>query len=247
MRQFGHFVATAATAGLLAGFAASPARAGVLTFDFGTLAANPGGLCQRACVLPGAAGGQQFFTDQGVTIAALGYAGVTETTVAGMIRATATGGAYVTQKPGPLGAETGLGESNTAPDSSDPDYEVAAHRALVLDNSAALALGYTPVSVTLGSLQDGESADVFGGGGFQNETLLGALTGTSTPGSVLQTLALSGTDGFVTIAGLAGNVTVVSESFAPPPAKAVPEPATLALLGAGAIALLGAHRRSRRG
>ncbi len=212
--------------------AAAPARAGNLTFDFGELGANGGGVCQSDCVLP--THGANDFTTGGVTIAVTGYSSASGTSLSGT--------SYVTQKPGAPGAETGLGESDTPPpNSSDLNYEIAVGKALELDNSKALALGYSPVSVSIGSLQSGESAAIYGGTSMSDLTLLATLTGTPTE----QTQNLSASDTYVVVEGVnKGNSTVISEVFKPGTSTAaVPEPMTMALLGSGLFGLAAVRRR----
>jgi hypothetical protein len=219
---------TALSAGLALGLSAAPARAGDVTFDFGQLAASPDALCTSNCVLAGT--GALTFTTSGISITAQAYSDATSTSL--------SGAAYLTQKPGAPGAETGLGESDSLTNPS-LDYEIAVGKGVVLDNAAAIALGYSPVSITIASLQNGESADVYGG-----STPLEMLIGNVTGPPVSQTIALSGSDTFVTVEGVTtGNSVIVSEEFSTPSSQVVPEPGTVALLASSLFGLAVLRRR----
>ena len=223
---FAAALAVVVSGGGMAVLLATPAAAGSVTLDFGTLGADGGAACTGDCVIAGATA--HDFTQSGVTVAATGYSSASASALSGT--------AYLTQKPGPFGSETGLGESNLL---SPPslDYEIGPGTAVVLDNSAAIALGYTPTSISIGSLQNGESADIFGG-----VTALATQIGTVTGPPVTQTIDLSASDRFVTVEGVTNNVVIVAETFAGP-SQPVPEPASLAVFGTGLLALSMLRRR----
>jgi hypothetical protein len=212
------------------------AQAADITFDFGNLAPSGDTLCTSNCVVAGI--GTHDFTTGGITVAATGYSSTSLSLSAE---------SYLTQKPdgGTPGAETGLGESDTPPPhNSDPNYEIAAGKAVVLNNSQALALGYSPVAISIGSLQSGESASIYVGKSLTDLTLLATLVGTP----VEQTQRLSAGDTFVAVEGVKNNVTLISEEVTGPASQtgtAVPEPMTMALLGSGMLGV--ALIRRRRG
>ncbi|MDA8253322.1 MAG: PEP-CTERM sorting domain-containing protein [Rhodospirillales bacterium] len=235
--------AIAACGGWLVSGAVSPAHAtpNPLTFDFGTLGANGGSLCSSNCVLPGTAGQAVDFSQYGISLTATGYHYGSGSPL-GV-------GEYVSQKPNPPNAtnEAGLGESNTSPTPSDPQNEIGVGNAVVLDNAAAIALGWTPVSITIGSLQSGENADIFGGS-TPLELKIGTVTGTPD----VQTVNLATTDTYVTVTGgNYGNSVLLSETFSFTGSSfggssSVPEPTTLAIMASGLLGLT-IMRRRRRG
>lgn len=227
-RSVAAFAATAAFSGLMG--ALSPAQAQrtyTVTFDFSTLAYDGGSVCSSSCVLPTL--GTTDFTLSGVSVAATAYSSASATLLSGT--------AYLTQKPTSAGTgETGLGESNTYPTASDPQYEIMPGKAVVLDNSLAIAKGYTPKSITIGSIQNAESGGVYGGA-TALASQIATVTGTTNTASAVQTVNLSSGDTFVTVEGVTGNVVLMSEAFL------VPEPTSLAVLGVGLAGLVVVRRR----
>lgn len=231
--------AVAATLATLAGAAEAN-----ITFEFGTLQSCSGG--DASCVLSGASG--HTFSSGGTSVTATGYEG--NSAAPGTVK-------YITLKTvsGNGMDESGLGESNTYPGTSDSDYEIAPGNWVVLDNSAAYNAGYKLVSVTLGSVQGGgstpnEGAKVYAGTTFAGLSYFKTVLGTDASISDSQEVVSFGsTSGkFVGVQDIVpsgsnanpeSNVTVVEEIFAP-----VPEPESMAMVlaGIGCLTVVGARR-----
>ncbi len=210
-----------------------------LTFDFGTIGADGGAACGSNCVLPA---GSHSFTVSSNTVVATGYStGHTDGTAP-------SGVAFVTQKPGPFGQETGLGESDTLSPPSDADYEIGPGKALVADNTNVVNNGFTPSTVSIGSLQGPDTVDIFTGPSLGSLTLLDTVAGSTDP----QTFDLPANAVFVElvgvpqggVSGINNNTLLVEEVFTSSPTPA-PEPASLAMLGTALVGL-GLVRRQRR-
>jgi hypothetical protein len=192
------------------------ATAAVITFDFGTIGADGGVVCASNCVLSPA--GPHSFTVGGNTVVATGY------NTGSTSGAPPTGVEFVTQKPGPFGTETGLGESDTLSPPSDADYEVGPGEALVANNTNVINNGNTPSTVSIGSLQGPDTVDIFTGTSLSSLTLLTQVSGSTDP----QTFNLPANAFFVELVGVpvAGvaeidnNTLLVEEVFTtgPPPA-----------------------------
>ena len=152
MRSFHVGLAGAALAGGLA--ISGAASAGTITFNLGEIVSDGGAVCASACVIAGV--GQHTFSDSGYVLGAIGYNG--DASEGGS--ATAPIQAYVTQKPGKTGSgETGLGESNTYPNTSDSDYEIKTNTYLLLSDLTP----HTSVSsLEIELIENGEGANIYG-------------------------------------------------------------------------------------
>ena len=202
--------------GVLAGIASAKAD---VVFDFGLLTPSPDAICATDCVLP--TPGTHTVTIGSQTVAATGYSDQFTTA------------AFLTQKPGPFGPETGLGESDTAPSPSDSEFEIAPGKSVVLDNTA---VGAPVVSISIGSLQEGESAAIYTGASLASLSLFTTVTGLPDARRVDLT---STTTAFVGVLEISGNSSVLQEVVA----SNVSEPASVTLLAGGLFGLGMIRRR----
>ena len=155
--------------------------------------------------------GTHDFTIGAQTVAATGYSD------------TFTTPAFLTQKPGPFGPETGLGESDTQPTPSDSEFEIAPGKSVVLDNTG---VGTQVLSIAIGSLQAGETAAIYTGSSSAALSLFTSVTGLPDT----QTIDLTSANAtFVGVLGISVNSLLLQEVVA----SNVSEPASMALLAAG--------------
>ena len=200
---------------------ATPAMAGVLTFDFGAIGADGGPVCASNCVVHGKyAHGFSIGSDTVLVAAYKDW--------------TLTRAAFVTQKPGPFGSEAGLGESDTRRSPSDANYEIAPGKVLFLDNSGVLG---TPVSISIGSLQGQATLAIYTGATSSDMNFWMEVSGIVNP----QTVALPGDATFVELIGvhkrhvdaLDNDTLLLQEVFSVPE----PEPLGLAVLATGLLGI----------
>ena len=175
----------------------------------------------------GAFGTSQTFTSGGYTITAYGF--VTEGNTA-----TALYHKYTTGNP----AETGLGIA------ADSDHEIPPQYYIQLDVQNLIAAGFGSMTFTLGSLQGGEQANIYGdtsAGSFASGTLLSTLTG----GPVQQSISLALTSRYFNVTGGgSSNADPVLESVTVNSPTKVPDGgATALLIGASFLALAAFGRR----
>ena len=245
-------LAAAGAAGLSLG-SAGVAHAAIITFDFGALAPQGGsGTCSGGnCVL-----GRNSVTFR------TGGVSLTVDSFASSRSGITAGGTSVSQRllAGNAAGESGLGVASGRDSAASGDsLEIAANEYLLLDNSAALNLGYTLASLSIGSIQSGEGGriDVYGAdslGATLDPGKLSRIATLSSPpaGSVVQSFLFPpamGADRYLVITtdnptNPAGNVLLQQLSFRSAPAK-VPEPGSLALLATALLCFLGLRARRR--
>jgi PEP-CTERM motif len=212
--------ASAITIGLAVAFVALEvyaARADVY-YDFGTIGADGGAVCASDCVL--AAGSHSF--DGGL----------------GPVIATGLDGsgnpAFVTQKPGAFGTETGIGASLTYPSPSpSTNYEIAPPDSLLTDWTGVAG---NLTSVFIGSLQGPDTANIYAGATLGTMSLIGVATGTMDPQQFAVPL---GTE-FVSVKGIVTTGDPNTEDtvlIGGTIDTSVPEPSTVVLLGVGLLGL----------
>lgn len=217
----------ALAAAILGTVGGTPAVADLLTFDFGSIGADGGDVCLGNCVIGGRYGHDFSIGDNTVTVAA--YKDWTLTRPA-----------FVTQKPGPFGSEAGLGESDTRYSPSDPNYEIAPNRVLLVDNSAVLG---TPVSISIGSLQGRDRLAIYEGPTLDDLQFLMVVGGIIDP----LTVALPGDATFVELIGIPqphvrardNDTLLLEEVFSVPE----PEPLGLTILATGLLGIAALRRR----
>jgi hypothetical protein len=164
----------------------------------------------------GPIGTSETYTAGGTTITAYGYNGSTPTDLFGK-----TAG----------GDETGLGLVGKS------DDEIGGNAFVQLDLTQLISSGYTNFQLAIGSVQPGETYDVWGSNkkGVLGTLLLhGSLDGTKF------SIPDGGQYSFISITAPTGDVLV--DSFT----AQTPEPSSLALLGTGLVALSGLIRRKFR-
>ena len=253
-RDWPHIVAALTLAGGLAVAFAAPARAN-LVFDFGSLVANSSSCSSGDCVLGSAA---QSFTTGGITVGADSYV---QSGTSGI-----STGTDVSQRFGASGgSETGLGVYTKAVDSTTGStLEISSSEYLLLDNSNAIANGYTLASLSLASIQPGEGGaiEVYGASSIGGTLILSELkpittlsnpdTGTAPIQTYNFSLSNDKTNFIVVTADNAsntpaGNVLLAQVTFAAANTggSPVPEPSTLPLYGTFVLGLAIAAWRRR--
>ncbi|MGC8468619.1 MAG: PEP-CTERM sorting domain-containing protein [Acetobacteraceae bacterium] len=243
-------LAAAGAAGLSLG-SAGAARAALVTFNFGALAPQGG---SGAC-----SGGNCVLGRNSASFATGGVSLTVDSFVSSPGGITASGSS-VSQRllTSNSAGESGLGVASGSDSIASGDsLEISSNEYLLLDNSAALNLGYTLASLSLGSIQSGEGGqiEVYGAnslGATLDPAKLSRIATLDSPpaGSVVQSFLFPpgmGADRYLVIttdnpSNPAGNVLLQQVSFQSAPAK-VPEPGSLAVLGTALLCFLGLRRR----
>jgi hypothetical protein len=138
-----------------------------------------------------------------------------------------------------LGVCLGSGSTSRSSECGDTEIDAKAHELVQLDISNLLTKGYSLFSVNADSVTDGESLGVYGS---NSSGLLGALLATITDGRANVAILPAGKYlNFISSTQKGGGNVLLHSLSADK--VAVPEPASLALIGAGLIAMGAARRR----
>jgi hypothetical protein len=223
------------TAALIIGIVlwmAAPAWAGTVTFSFANCNVTSPSPLSGSC--PGDLGTSQatFGSDSpsGYTVTASGYFTSSTSSPSDNLYVKTSGG-----------DENGLGLV-----SEDSDHEINTNQFIQLNLSSLANAGFTGGTLTIGSVQSGEGYSIFTS---NTAGVLGSLelsgTTDNSPISVSWSASdpILGITAYVPAQGSSGSDVLLTSLSASTPNNPTPEPASLALMGSGLIALAIVSRR----
>jgi PEP-CTERM motif len=143
-----------------------------------------------------------------------------------------------------LFGKNGGGDENGVGIAGGADNEIQVGQYIQLDMTAVAALHPTTATLGVGSVQAGETWSLYGSNSKGSKgTVLIANSGLDYPGTVNIASYLS-TYSYLSV-GATNQDVLVSAISATTPNSQVPEPASMFLLGSGALALLGRRKKNK--